>query len=274
MAELVGYGPKEEGGDAPAEMDWKQMLFHAVTEGAKNLPQILQSAGNAVSQVRGGPQQQLPQQQRQLPQGYGPPMGLPAPQGPYRAPPQRAFATEASGIEPTGGPQHFDTPNQGIAPTPIIQQQPMVQQEPPPHMQVAYAPPMVAPHQEQMVQAAPQQPQQQLAPAGASRPTPSTPPPASAAPPPPDTQYDTIILQAREQVLEPAFKSRQPANAVAAFIVQQLGPERVRAFLPTFNPDTIIGAIRRSGVSSGLVTRAGRKYLIEVEAEVKKAIGA
>jgi hypothetical protein len=114
-----------------------------------------------------------------------------------------------------------------------------------------------------------------VAPAPAPGPSPSVAPPAPAASAEASVgAYDHLIMQAREQVLEPAFKQRQPANAVAAFIVQQLGTDQVRAYLPTLNPDMIVGAIRRAGVSSGLVTRAGRKYLVEVEAEVKKAVGA
>jgi hypothetical protein len=285
QAELLGFVPASEAGgddDKPAP-DVKTMLIGALVEGAKNLPQIIKNAGDAAANLR-NPRPAAPEQR-----GFAQPYPQQFQQQPYQ-PPMRAFATEASGIQPDSAPSFSYQPAQG---TPVPNMAP-----PPPQPQPVTA--YVAEQQAQQPVPVAQQPA--LAPAPSSNVIPFPPlgqsaqpgpiapaaPPAAPAPTPEEAaaqaqfnaQIDQLIMSSVPQ-LEKFFEGGAKPEEIARMLVGSQGPEVVKAHLPTMRAAAIAAAIARSGRQSRLVARAGRKYLMAIEAAViaelnstEKAAGA
>lgn len=237
-ASLLGWGPSGDGADQPPPpKDWKEMLGRAGMELVSKLPDIVQSAGETVTKLRGqaGPtpeQVQAMQYQQMINASHQTMMarqmgGAP---GPTTLPPPMRTASGAV-FQPA--PLRFGTedssgPLDPSAPIPRGYDQFDMQQS----MAPAYQPPPPAYPQQQTYQPAPPPPQYQAPP-----PTYQAPPPQYQAQPGAPQTYQQTPPQpgaAPQQTYQPA-PAPQPAavTAPAAPSVMQAPPGSVPAIIPT-----------------------------------------
>lgn len=263
-AELMGY-TKSDGAAEP--MGWKEMLGQVGLQLVGKLPEIVQSAGDAVrgtkaqltpeaqyAQMLAQSQQTAPQQMAGAPQHQFPPLprrrnrmvfnteGGPdfgenpiEGTGTYVAPQQQTPMTAPAGIAPAGLQAQ---PNPTWQPPPMPQQmmvpQPQMQFPPQPQQQMP---------QQFMQPPAPVQQQAQPATGGA------------------DVSAEQIL--ALVKVFEQAYATDEPPAAFAQGLVQQIGAPMAKQLLAGLSVERVVATIQASpgGAASPLVRRDGQKFL-------------
>lgn len=287
-AELLGYAPREENAAEPADPpDVKTMIFGVLTEGAKRLPELLKSMGDAAAAMRHGPaaaQQAQAQQHMQAMQAMQQaPHPAYAPQ-PRQMQPPRTFATEND--EQTSFPQFFEQ-GQGVRPPPLPGQPthreaPAPLAPPPVAMEPVGMQPAPVPEQHMAVQggampaAMPAVTGQMVVaePAPAPVGQPSVRAPAPAPPPPVEGNpaLDGHVLNMRAE-MEAWYENRVPPEEIAKGVVERFGAPVVKGILPTLSRAVVTGALKRANlVDSPLLTRRGRRYIESIEQAVKSLV--
>lgn len=284
-AAALGWGPNQGAEEPAAPKDWKEMLGRIGMDLVQKLPDIVQSAGDTVTKLRGTPgptPEQVQAMQYQAMQqsaehsmarhlaGMSAPLPPPmrTPTGAVYQPPPLRFGTEDSSAPldpsaPQAGYDQFSPPAfqtyHGPAQTPF--------QAPPPQQtyQAAAAAPVAAP------------PQQTYQPAGLAPPAaaPAAPPPAAAqapapaaaAPPqaPPGAVPSVIppemIIQFAP-VLEQALAASEPVENIAQELLQLLGRGNLAAVVAGLKPERVVVELQKAGKgSSPLVRRSGQQFL-------------
>lgn len=233
-AEAMGFSKSD--GDEPK--DWKSMLSEGGMAALQRLPELLETAGSLFNA------------RRAVPPGAPPPRQLPggAPAAQHHVPEQvpLAFATE-------DGPG-MEFADMGPPPRPVYPEPPPPQESaPPPARPPAPAPaptpaPTPAPAASQ-----PQQPQQ---------PRPN---------PPPQVSAQMIVDQAAP--FEAAFEQGGTPVEFVEQAIAQYGVDTVRQLVEMISPELLIEALEEHKPESSLVNREGQKFLKEVWARARGAVG-
>ncbi len=284
-AAALGWGPNQGAEEPAAPKDWKEMLGRIGMDLVQKLPDIVQSAGETVTKLRGTPgptpeqvqamQYQAMQQSaehsmaRHLAGMSGPlPPPMRTPGGAVYQPPPLRFGTEDSsapldpgapqaGYEQFASPPAFQTYQAPPPPSPF-------QAPPAPQTyQAAGAPPAAAPQTYQPAG---------LVPAPGVAPAPAAPP---AAPPAPGlTQAPAgavpavippeMIIQFAP-VLEQALAASEPVENIAQELLQLLGRGNLAAVVNGLKPERVVVELQKAGKgSSPLVRRPGQQFLREL----------
>lgn len=278
MATMLGYQKAEPGEGGAEPTDWKSAMATIALEGMKQLPAIIQRAGETVAQLRQGPGA-APGAAQPMPQMMGQPQPRALASSPYAAP-RRVFAAEGSGLEPGAPPPYFGNE----VPVGAMRPPPLAPDAPPPQAPMPVGE-MVAP-----VAAAPAPAPSVAAPAPSVAPGPPRLPAQASAPaleePPrtigieprkPDAELgnpemDQAVLQGKAQ-LEEYFRARAEPKEIAKALIAQHGAAAVRVFQPMAHVDVVVGALTRSGnASSRLLSYKGRRYLKQIEEALEKAL--
>jgi hypothetical protein len=274
-AEAMGFA--KDGGGTAEPASWKELAGQVGLQLVAKLPEIVQSAGEAVRGARPDLSQQAQMQQMQeaaqhtQPRRLIPP--LPTRSGqPFGGGGRMIFNTEdgpgfhdlapnleGSYIAPRDPQPPISEP--GMAPSGLqVQYPPMVNPGSPP----AYVyPPEPQQQAQPMWQAAPQQPA-----APAPRPQVQRP----AAPVPPASAGEAISaeqIMALAPVVEQAYSGKQPPDVLAAAMVEQLGKPAAAAIASALSVERVVATVMQHNPSSALVRRDGQKYLKAVWAAVK-----
>lgn len=292
-ASQLGWGPSngESAGPEPIK-DWKDLVGRVGMELVQKLPDIVQSAGETVSKLRGpaapSPQEvQAAQYQhmlagaqntmaRQMAASPGLPPPLRGRDGSVFAPAPLRFGMEDSTSFDTSAPLPrpvFDQhPSPPIAPPQQPQyqqpmaayQQPQYQQpyagpEPQTYQPVSVAPPPQAQATYQPVSAAPPpqaQPAQQAAPVLAQQAPPQAPPGSV-----PSVIQPDMILQFAP-VLEQALATGESAEDIAREMLPLLGRDNMAKVISGLKPERVVAELQKAGMgSSPLTRRQGQQFL-------------
>ncbi len=296
-AAALGWAPNQGAPEEPPPpKDWKEMLGRIGMDLVGKLPEIVQSAGETVTKLRGTPgptPQQVQQMQydamvagaqqgmsRQLASMSSAPLPPPmrtASGAVFHAQPPLRFGTEdsaqpldPSAPSPRGHAFDFDSAPAFQQPAPQQTYQPQASYQPAP--QQTYQQP--APQQTYQPQAAPQQTYQQQtyqpqaasqqaalpAPAASAEPAiPQAPPGAVPAVIPPEmiTQF--------APVLEQALASGEPTESIAQELMGLLGRGNLAAVVNGLKPERVVVELQKAGRgSSSLVRRQGQQFLREL----------
>lgn len=272
VAEALGFR-KDSGADDAGEegdkppTDWKQLAAGIGMNLAQNLPDLIRSAGDAVSTLRNNRTAAAasPAQQVQHPVQQNPPqMGGGAPRSGYQPRQRLTFANENDPAAPINfevpmlaSPPLYDhpPPMQQPDPQPVMSQSPVLMQQPPP--------PPAAPRYSAPPPAAMQ----------------SQPPPQSM-PPQADAAQDGLSEDDRainEQILvfrKSLEQSVEDDVSPAAFtqgLVELVGPEAVRAYAKVLSADRIMAVVQAQpdGSKSNLLKAQGRNWLKGFEAAAR-----
>lgn len=277
-AAALGWGPNQGAEEPAAPKDWKEMLGRIGMDLVQKLPDIVQSAGDTVTKLRGTPgptPEQVQAMQYQAMQqsaehsmarhlaGMSAPLPPPmrTPTGAVYQPPPLRFGTEDSSapLDPTapqagydqfGSPPAFQTYH-GPPQTPF-------QAPPPPQTyQGAASPPPAPAPAPQTYQPAGMVPASAPAPAQAAAPAlQQAPPGAVPAVIPPE-----MIIQFAP-VLEQALAASEPVENIAQELLQLLGRGNLQAVVHGLKHERVIVELQKAGMgSSPLVRRSGQQFL-------------
>jgi len=272
-AETLGFS---KGGDGEgAEEDLKTTAVKAGLGMLQRLPELVQSAGEAISKVRnpGVPPEQARAQaragmvrgsMRTMPRTLGQPQPLLQPltfateDGAHYSPPTEAAPPRANPI-PYAQPAPLPLPALEQSPTHSVIPMPQQQMSPPPQQQMVPAP-------QQFVQAPP--------------PPTSEAPPPSMAPPAPAVatdQNDAIVHTVVDQfapLLAQQFEQRIDPQEVARQIIATNGIELARTALGIVTIDQLLRVITTNPAYPALATRNGQKFMREIWKHAEQAVAA
>lgn len=294
-AEAIGWAPAGSEREESGPKDWKEVVSRVGSEVVSKFPDIVQSAGETLRNLRGGPQpnpaavqadqyaQMMQGAQQTVPRQMA---GVPLMRRdgtPFQATPLRFGTEDGNFVDPAVAPPRplpdpIAMPGAAAAAAPFgtgMFAQPAAPPPPPPMqyapVQYAAAPPP------QAVTAPPTQMMMPAAPPGAAAPAPAH--SAAGAPSPsPGLVIPSEMITTAAPQLEQALANGVPAAIVAGELVQtlvtQLGRDTAAAIVQALSPERIVQELQNAGRgSSPLVRRAGQKYLQEISQEAMRALG-
>jgi len=310
-ASALGWGPSNGAPEGPEPpRDWKEMIGRIGMDLVQKLPEIVQSAGETVTKMRGTPgptpeQVQAMQYQAMMVGAQNTmarqmagvaPTGLPPPlrgrDGSVFQPTALRFGTEdASGPLDPGAPSprpSFDQFGMAAPPPPPPQQAyapPVYQPGPEAYApqqtyQPQAAPPPMAPQQTYQPQAAPPMPPQQTYQPQAAMPQApqlQQPPAAPTMQAPPGSVPAVIPPEMIVQfapVLEQALASGEPVESIARELLPLLGRDNLIAVVRGLKTERVVAELQKAGMSaSPLVRRQGQQFLRDLWAAANVVLG-
>jgi hypothetical protein len=284
-AEAMGFA---KDGGAPEPASWKELAGQVGLQLVAKLPEIVQSAGEAVRGVKPlDMSQQAHMQQMQYEaqntqaRRMVPP--LPTRSGqPFGQQPRMIFGTEDGPAFHGGDGSHLEGAGAYVQPrdpgAPInepmiaplgLQVQPMAGPPPSPMVNPGSPPQYVYPPQappQQQAQTWQMPPQQQAAPPVQQQPAaaPAQTPPAAGA----EAVSPEQIMQIAP-VVEQAFAAKEPPENLAAGIIAQVGKPMAAAITKALSVERVVATVQQHNPASALIRRDGQKYLRAVWAQVK-----
>jgi len=262
-ATALGWGPSGKSEDEGPK-DWKEMMGRIGMDLVQKLPEIVQSAGETVRNLRapGATPEQMQAAQYQQMQASA---QHSVPRGMMQAPPPLGMQSEPLRFSTEGGIA-FGDPRASVNRPPL---------------DLAGPPPMTGggmemiPHHAPMVMGPPlpQQPQAPMQPAPAVQQAPQ----AQAAPASPavapQIEVTPDLIHKFAPALEQALASGETPENVARTLLEMLGPEQFGAIVAGMNPQRIVVELQRAGrKSSPLVRRAGQQFLRDLWAAGAKLV--